>query len=81
MSRDESRVAMYATSGKMPRDLFYYDFTRNPPEQLTQSLSSQIKPDDLVNGKVVRFKSFDGVEVPGIMYMPHSATEQTKARP
>ena len=78
-SRDEDRVAMYATSGKMPRDLFYFDFSERPAKQLTRSLNSEIDPDDLVNGEVVRFQSFDGVEIPGILYMPHSATNRDKA--
>lgn len=75
LSRDESRIGMYATSGKMPRDLFYYDFSDSPPKQLTHSLNADIDPDDLVNGEVVRFDSFDGTEIPGILYMPHQATE------
>ncbi len=79
LSRDESRVAMYATSGKMPRDLFYYDFSDQPAKQLTHSLNSEINPDDLVNGDVVRFKSFDGIEIPGIIYVPHAASETNKA--
>lgn len=77
-SRDESRLAMYASSGKMPGDLFYYDFTDTPPKRLTQSLNSEINPDDLVNGDVVRFKSFDGIEIPGILYMPNHASETKK---
>ncbi len=79
LSRDETRVAMYATSGRMPSDLFYYDFTDKPARQLTRSLNPEINPDDLVDGDVVRFKSFDGLEIPGIVYLPHSATEANKA--
>ena len=30
IANDESRIAFYATSGKMPRDLFYYDSTTHP---------------------------------------------------
>lgn len=78
ISRDEKRAAIYATSGKMPSDLFYYDFSDKLPKQLTQSLNSEINPDDLVNGEVVRFKSFDGIEIPGILYMPQTASETNK---
>lgn len=78
LSQDENHVAMYATSGKMPSDLFYYDF-ENAPKQLTRSLNPEIDPDDLVNGEVLRFKSFDGIEIPGIMYMPHQASAENKA--
>ena len=79
LSRDETKVAMYATSGKMPRDLFYYDFGDKPAKQLTRSLNEEIDTNDLVNGEVVRFKSFDGVEIPGVLYTPDSASETNKA--
>ena len=78
LSRDESKIAMYATSGRMPSDLFYYDFA-NQPKQLTRSLNTEIDPQDLVNGEVVRFKSFDGIEIPGILYTPQTASETNKA--
>ena len=72
---NEDRFAMYATSGKMPRDLFYLDLSSENPRQLTQSLNADIESDHLVDGEVVRFKSFDGVEVPGILYKPHQASK------
>ena len=77
ISDDESSAAMYATSGRMPRDLFYYDI-ENEPRQLTNSLNKEINPDHLVNGEVVRFKSFDGVEIPGVLYKPQMASESNK---
>lgn len=77
VSRDESCVAMYASSGRMPSDLFFYDFG-DSAKQLTRSLNPEINPSHLVNGKVVRFESFDGVEIPGILYMPQQASETEK---
>ena len=79
LSRDETQIAMYATSGKMPRDLFYHDFSDKPAKQLTRSLNEEIDTDDLVDGKVVRFKSFDQVEIPGILYTPQTASNTNKA--
>ena len=76
-SDDDSQLAMYATSGRMPSDLFVYDFS-DAPRQLTHSLNEEIKPANLVNGEVVRFKSFDDIEIPGILYMPQNASEQNK---
>ena len=78
ISRDESCIAMYATSGRMPSDLFYHDLSDQPAKQLTRSLNQEIDPEHLVNGEVVRFKSFDDVEIPGILYMPHGATDKNK---
>ncbi|MEM7314062.1 MAG: alpha/beta fold hydrolase, partial [Planctomycetota bacterium] len=78
MSDDEQHVKMYASSGRMPSDLFYYNWTDAQPKQLTRSLNAEINPDHLVNGKVVRFKSFDGTEIPGILYTPQNASPENK---
>ena len=78
ISRNESHMSFYASSSRMPSDLYYYDFSGDAPEALTRSLNSAIDSDDLVDGKVVRFISFDGVEIPGILYRPHAASEDNK---
>jgi dipeptidyl aminopeptidase/acylaminoacyl peptidase len=81
ISDDESVVSFYASSGKMPSDLFFLDISKAASSesiQLTKSLNPEINADDLVNGEVVRFKSFDGVEIPGILYMPNGANAESK---
>jgi dipeptidyl aminopeptidase/acylaminoacyl peptidase len=78
LSRDESRMTFYASSSRMPRDLFYYDMAGGTPRKLTRSLNPKIDPDHLVDGEVVRFESFDGVEIPGILYRPHQASVENK---
>lgn len=79
LSRDEKHMALYATSGRRPSDVFYYSFEKkDPPKQLTRSLSSKIDAAQLVEGNVVRFKSFDGVEIPGILYKPNTASAENK---
>ena len=78
-SRDEKHLALYVSSGRRPSDLFYYQLgSKEPPKQLTRSLSEKIDPNHLVEGKVVRFDSFDGVEIPGILYTPHAASPDNK---
>ncbi|MDA0866769.1 MAG: alpha/beta fold hydrolase, partial [Cyanobacteria bacterium] len=77
IARTEDRMAFYASSSKIPRDLFVHDFANSTPTRLTQSLNPQINPQDLVEGEVVRFASYDRLEIPGILYMPHQASEAT----
>lgn len=79
ISRDERCMVFYASSSRMPRDLFYYDFSVAKPKQLTRSLNSEIAPEDLVDGQVVRFTSYDGLKIPGILYRPHQARPENKA--
>jgi len=78
-SRDDSTLLFYASSSRNPRDLFVHELASGgPPLQLTKSLSAEIDPDHLVAGEVVRFDSFDGVEIPGILYQPHGARAENK---
>ena len=87
-SHDEKGIGFYASSSSMPSDLFYLDLeewmsrdavrTGLAVRQLTHSLNEQIDANHLVEGEVVRFKSFDGLEVPGILYMPKEASPDNK---
>ena len=76
-SRDEGYMRFYSSSSRTPRDLFIYDFNGSITK-LTNSLNKNINSNDLVDGKVVRFKSFDGLEIPGVLYKPHQASENNK---
>ena len=77
VSRDENHMSFYVSASNIPSDLFYSDLN-SEPRQLTNSLNPKIQPGDLVSGKVVRFNSFDGVEIPGILYKPHQANQKNK---
>ncbi len=77
ISRDGKTLAFYATSSA-PRDLFVRDLTSGQTRQLTRSLGAGIDPAHLVPGKVARFKSYDGIEIAGILYKPHHASPQNK---
>ncbi len=81
ISRDEEHVAMYVSSDKTPANLHYMGLDSEEdrdPLQLTKSLTSEVDEADLVKGDVVRFKSFDGIEIPGILYKPHQASQDNK---
>jgi len=81
ISDDEEHVAMYVSSDKTPSNLYYLNIASEEDQQplkLTNSLTEEIDANDLVAGEVVRFKSFDGIEVPGILYVPHQASQDNK---
>ncbi|MEM9555043.1 MAG: S9 family peptidase [Acidobacteriota bacterium] len=73
LSKDETRMLFWASSPRTPRDLYVFDFGDDAPRRLTRSLSERIDAEHLVEPEVVRFESFDGLEIPGILYMPHLA--------
>ncbi len=78
VSRDESRMSFYASTSRNPSDLFVWDFAAAEPRQLTRSLNPKIDSEDLVPAEVVRFASFDGLEIPGVLYKPHRAGPDNK---
>ena len=74
----ESRMAFYVNGDRSPNNLYVYELGRSSPVRLTDSLTKGIDPADLVDSEVVRFKSFDGMVIPSILYKPHQATAQSK---
>ena len=56
-----------------------YDFGTKKATRLTDTLSKELDAADLVESEVVRFKSFDGMEIPNILFKPHQATPENKA--
>jgi dipeptidyl aminopeptidase/acylaminoacyl peptidase len=79
ISESETKMAFYHDGARSPGNLYVYDFATQKPLKLTESLNPEIRAADLVDSRVVRFKSFDGTEIPAILYQPHGATAQAKA--
>jgi dipeptidyl aminopeptidase/acylaminoacyl peptidase len=73
ISRDDSTIAFYATDGSGPNELFAGKIGA-APLRLTDTLNPNIRRADLVTPSIVRFKSYDGVEIPGLLYRPHQAS-------
>jgi dipeptidyl aminopeptidase/acylaminoacyl peptidase len=78
VSPSEKLMAFYMVSDRAPRNLYVYDFAAQKATKLSDTLSKEIDPEDLVESTVARFKSFDKMEIPGILYKPHQATPDAK---
>jgi len=77
-SRDESMIRMYAGGSDTPSNLYVYDLATKKLTQLTNTLNKDVNIDDLVTAKVIRYKSFDGTEIPAIYYLPKQASADKK---
>ena len=73
-SRDESRIAFLIDSATSPSNLHVVDLASQAHAQLTNALNPAISEAEMVDAQVVRFESFDGLEIPGILYRPHGAS-------
>lgn len=78
-SRSGKRMAFYVNGDRSPSNLFVADVGANTaPKQLTQSLSKDIDPAELVDASIVRFKSFDGMVIPSVYLQPKEASPTHK---
>lgn len=78
ISKSEKLMRLTVGSSKAPSDIYVYNFETRDLKRLTNSLNPEIDPEDLVHGKVVRYASYDGVEIPSILYKPHVASKDNK---
>jgi dipeptidyl aminopeptidase/acylaminoacyl peptidase len=79
ISRSETKLAFELDGDRGPNNLYVYDFGGKAPVRLTDTMSKDIDPADLVEAEVVRFPSFDGMAIPNIFYKPYQATAAAKA--
>ena len=78
-ARSENLLAFYASSDHASSNLHVLDLRSGKVTRLTDTMSKEIDPRDLVDSQVVRFKSFDGMAIPNIFYKPHQATNEHRA--
>ena len=73
-SGDGTAIAVTVASDTSPSDIFVADVATGKARRLTTALNPQVDEKDLVEAIVARFKSYDGLEVPGILYRPKGAS-------
>lgn len=78
ISDSEKKMRLSVGTSKAPSNLYVYDFETKALKKLTETLNAEINPDDLVSAEVVRYKSFDGLEIPAIYYKPLTAAPGNK---
>lgn len=73
ISPSEDKIAFYVNGDTSPSNLHVLDLDSGDCRRLTDTLNPQIESADLVEGRVVRFPSFDEREIPAILYRPWPA--------
>ncbi|MEM6514800.1 MAG: prolyl oligopeptidase family serine peptidase [Bacteroidota bacterium] len=77
-SDDEKWMRLYVGGSNTPSNLYTHSFENDETYKISDVLNKEINPEDLVEAKVIRFKSFDGTEIPAIYYLPHQASAENK---
>ncbi len=75
----ESQIAFTVSSDTSPSDLYVADLASGQAKRLTSALNPAIDEADLVTASIGRFESYDGVEVPGVLYRPNRANADNPA--
>ena len=78
ISFSEKMMRLSVGTSKSPNDLYVYNFETKELKRLTNNASPEIDPEDLATASVIRFKSFDGLQIPAIYYKPVNASATNK---
>jgi dipeptidyl aminopeptidase/acylaminoacyl peptidase len=78
ISESEKWMRLTVGTSKAPSNIYAYSFESGKLKKLTESLNPEINPEDLVSAEVVRYKSFDGLDIPSIYYKPKNASASNK---
>ena len=78
ISKSEELIRLSVGSSTSPGDLYIYDFSDSKLQQLTNTLNPEIDEADLVTGQVIRYPSFDSLEIPAILYRPHQSSTKNR---
>lgn len=78
-SPDEKHLAFLINASVSPSNVFTVDLKRKQFAQHTQALNADIDPNALVASEVIRYKSFDGLDIPSILYKPKGASADNPA--
>ncbi|GAB4529447.1 MAG: S9 family peptidase [Haliangiales bacterium] len=73
-THDDTKMAFYVSSDRSPRNLYVLDLASSELKKLTDTHNPAIDPEVLVDGQVVRYQSFDGLEIPAILYRPRQSS-------
>lgn len=79
-SEDDSLISFMVNGDTWPSDLFVVRLDapegKRSVRRLTDALNPEIARGHLVEGRVVRYESFDGLEIPAILYKPKQASAE-----
>jgi len=77
-SESEKKIRLTIGTSKSPNNIYVYDLSNKELRKLTETLNPEINVKDMVAAKVIRYSSFDGLEIPAIYYKPLIATKRNK---
>lgn len=78
ISGSDRWLAFYVNGDRNPTELYVYDLWSKRLSRLTNNVNPAINREDLVESEVVSVKSFDGMNIPCLLWRPHDASREHK---
>lgn len=78
ISESENLMRLSIGTSKAPSNIYVFSFTTGELKKLTETMNPEINLENLVSAEVVRFESFDGLEIPAIYYKPLTASAKNR---
>ena len=78
ISKSDRWLAFYVNGDRNPTELYVYDLWSHQLSKLTDNINPAINREDLVESDVVSFESFDGMNIPCLLWRPHQASPEHK---
>ncbi len=67
---DDGRLIFPFTSSAKTQDIWMWDWRKQELRKMTYSISAGIDPALFIEPKLIKYKSFDGLEIPAFLYLP-----------
>ena len=77
-SEDGNKLAYTYVSPTSNADVRLYDFKENRATQVTNSTKAGIPQESFMEPNLIKYKSFDGLEIPAFLYLPKEAGKNGK---
>jgi dipeptidyl aminopeptidase/acylaminoacyl peptidase len=78
ISNSEKLMTFYSNGYTSPSNLFVFNIETGEYKKLTDSMNPEINENDLVNGEIIRYKSFDNLDIPAIYFKPKNIDKNEK---
>ena len=72
ISPDGKRIGVIMTTPKSPSNIYVIDIGSKKVDRLTQSLLGNIPDRKMIQPELIRYKSFDGLEIQAFIYKPRN---------
>ena len=75
-SKDETLAIINVGGSHTPTNLYVYNLESKESTKLTNVLNTEINQKDLVAAQIIRYPSFDALEIPAVYYKPLNASKE-----